>query len=71
MEEYAQAKKFLEEAIRLHPRHPILLSTMAELLMQLHENESALEYINKSLEIKKSKPNEIIKAKIEARLMEF
>lgn len=32
MEQYYQARGLLLEAIRLHPCHPVLLSTMAEVI---------------------------------------
>jgi hypothetical protein len=32
MQEYQKAKVFLEEAIRLHPNHPVLKSTMEDIL---------------------------------------
>ncbi|KAI8641660.1 hypothetical protein BD408DRAFT_444096 [Parasitella parasitica] len=68
MEEYTQAKTLLNEAVRLHPRHPIVLATMAEVLCELECYQEALEFINRSLNIRASTPNEKLKAKIQQRL---
>ncbi|KAI7904030.1 uncharacterized protein BX663DRAFT_506150 [Cokeromyces recurvatus] len=70
MEEYMQARTLLAEAVRLHPRHPVVLSTMAEVLYELEEYEEAKEYIDKSLSIKTSTANEKLKSKIETSLIE-
>lgn len=64
MEEYLQAKTLLDEAIRLHPRHPVLLATMADILYQLEEYDEAMEVIEKSLAIRSSTANEMLKQKI-------
>ncbi|CEP08203.1 hypothetical protein [Parasitella parasitica] len=68
MEEYTQAKTLLNEAVRLHPRHPIVLATMAEVLCELECYQDALNFINRSLNIRVSTPNEKLKAKIQQRL---
>jgi Tfp pilus assembly protein PilF len=67
MEEYAQAKTLLTEAVRLHPRHPVVLATMAEVLYELEEYDEAKEYINRSLSIRFSSANEKLKQKIELK----
>lgn len=68
MEEYTQARTLLNEAVRLHPRHPIVLATMAEVLCELELYREAMDFIDKSLDIKASTPNEKLKAKIAQRL---
>lgn len=68
MEEYVQAKTLLFEAIRLHPRHPVLLATMAEVLFELEEFSEAVKFIEKSLAIRVSTANEKLKEKIILKL---
>ncbi|KAG2237222.1 hypothetical protein INT48_006626 [Thamnidium elegans] len=68
MEEYVQAKTLLFEAIRLHPRHPVLLATMAEVLYELEEYSEAVKFIEKSLAIRVSTANEKLKEKIIMKL---
>ncbi|KAI9472202.1 MAG: hypothetical protein EXX96DRAFT_642715 [Benjaminiella poitrasii] len=70
MDEYVQARTLLLEAVRLHPRHPVVLSTMAEVLYKLGEYVEAKEFIDKSLSIKASTSNEELKAEIEEKLIE-
>lgn len=68
MEEYAQARTLLTEAVRLHPRHPILLATTAEVLFELEDYEEAAKYIEKSLRIRSTSVYEKLKSKILAKL---
>lgn len=68
MEEYAQAKTLLSEAVRLHPRHPVVLATMAEVLYELEQYKEAKEYIDRSLSIRANSANEKLKAKIEQKM---
>jgi Tfp pilus assembly protein PilF len=68
MEEYAQAKTLLTEAVRLHPRHPVVLATMAEVLYELERYKEAKEYIDRSLSIRISSANEKLKHKIELKM---
>ncbi|KAF1807300.1 hypothetical protein V8B55DRAFT_1464414 [Mucor lusitanicus] len=68
MEEYAQARTLLTEAVRLHPRHPIVLATMAEVLCDLELYQEAFNFIERSLSIKSSPSNLKLKEKITQRL---
>ncbi|GAN08642.1 hypothetical protein MAM1_0216d08157 [Mucor ambiguus] len=68
MEEYAQARTLLTEAVRLHPRHPIVLATMAEVLCDLELYKEAFTFIERSLSIKSSPSNLKLKEKIAQRL---
>lgn len=68
MEEYLQAKTLLLEAVRLHPRHPVVLATMAEVLFKLEEYSEALNFIENSLAIRASTVYEKFKEKIILKL---
>jgi Tfp pilus assembly protein PilF len=68
MEENKQAKTLLEEAVRLHPRHPVVLTALAEVLYELEEYEASKEYLEKSQLIKVNTVNEKLREKLEARL---
>jgi tetratricopeptide (TPR) repeat protein len=68
MEEYTQAKTLLTEAVRLHPRHPIVLATIAEVLYELEDYEEAAIYVDKSLRLVNTSANEKLKANILMKL---
>lgn len=68
MHEFAQAKQLMEEALRLHPRHPVLLGTMAEILFSLKDYDSAYRYIEKSLATRNNPSMEELKNKIKQKL---
>ncbi|KAI8886960.1 TPR-like protein [Backusella circina FSU 941] len=48
---YDMAKTLLYEAVRLHPHHPVILSTTAEVLTELQKYDEALQCISKSIKI--------------------
>lgn len=55
MEEYTQTRTLLNEAVRLHLRHPVVLAimaTMAEVLCELEYFSEAMPYIDRPLEIR-------------------
>lgn len=68
MEEFEQAKTLLIEAVRLHPRHPVVLATMAEVLYKLEEYEEAQRFIDVSLEIRADPTNEALREEIMLKL---
>lgn len=68
MQQYKQARTLLEEAVRLHPRHPVVLATMAEVLVELGEYQLAKDYIDKSLIIKANESNEKLREKIKLKI---
>lgn len=70
MEEYVQAENLLKEAIRLHPRHPVVLATMAEVLYNMEEYSEAKEYIEQSLNIRQFSDYEKLRIKILEKLGE-
>lgn len=55
---YQQAKTLLWEAFRLHPRHPVVLSTLAEVLYKLQEYDKAEIVVRKSIKIKTNNTEE-------------
>ncbi|KAI7894620.1 uncharacterized protein EV154DRAFT_438092 [Mucor mucedo] len=65
MEEFIQAKTLLYEAARLHPRHPVLLAKLAEVLYELEEYEEAEKYIDRSLAIRADPANQELKENID------
>lgn len=70
MEELGQAKRLLDEAVRLHPRHPVVLGRMAEVLYSLEEYEKAKEYIDKVLFINVTDERLKLKSQIESKLQQ-
>ncbi|KAG2227113.1 hypothetical protein INT45_003843 [Circinella minor] len=64
MEQFGQAKTLLNEAVRLHPCHPVVLVTMAEVLVELEEYDSAYTYICNALELRHTTAAEKIKERI-------
>lgn len=68
MEEFEQARTLLAEAVRLHPRHPVVLATMAEVLCKLENYEEAKRYIDISLKIRSSSSNEMLQDEIALKL---
>ncbi|KAI8334963.1 hypothetical protein BC941DRAFT_430791 [Chlamydoabsidia padenii] len=68
MHEFIQAKQLMEEALRLHPRHPVLLGTMAEILFSLKNYDLAYIYIEKSLATRNNISMEELKNKIKQKL---
>ena len=51
IENYNEAKKCFEHAIKLDPEEPIFLSSKAEILFELKENEKAIDVTNKALKL--------------------
>ncbi|CAO3595760.1 unnamed protein product [Absidia cylindrospora] len=68
MHEFPQARRLIEEAIRLHPRHPVLLGTMAEILLSMKEYELASKYVERSLAIRDNISIQELKKKIDRQL---
>ncbi|KAI8081581.1 uncharacterized protein BX664DRAFT_285703 [Halteromyces radiatus] len=68
MHEFVQARTLMEEAIRLHPRHPVLLGTMAEILFSLKEYRLAYDYVCQSLAMRENISMELLKRKIKQKL---
>jgi predicted Zn-dependent protease len=68
MHEFTQAKELMKEALRLHPRHPVLLGTMAEILFSLKAYDSAYMYIEESLATRNNISMEELKNKIKQKL---
>lgn len=66
---YQQAKTLLWEAFRLHPRHPVVLSTLAEVLYKLQEYDKAEIIVRKLIKIKinNTEEDEVLLEKIMER----
>ncbi|KAI8970465.1 hypothetical protein BDF20DRAFT_891462 [Mycotypha africana] len=65
MGDYTKAKAMLLEAIRLQPKHHIMLRTMAEILIEEHQYEEALNYIQESLNLRWNSATEELREKVE------
>ncbi|KAI8373218.1 uncharacterized protein BYT42DRAFT_647142 [Radiomyces spectabilis] len=64
MDEHMQARNLLAEAIRLNPRHPVALGTMAEVLFALSEYDQALRFAETALKMRSMPGIEKLKRKI-------
>ncbi|MBL7001958.1 MAG: tetratricopeptide repeat protein [Nitrosopumilus sp.] len=51
IENYNEAKKCFEHAIKLDPEEPIFLSSKAEILFELKENKKAIDVVDKALKL--------------------
>lgn len=68
MDEHIQARTLLYEAVRLHPRHPVLLAKLAEVLYELEEYHEAAEYVERSLAAQPSLINQELKDQIALKI---
>lgn len=64
MQQYDQARILFQEAYRLHPRHPVILFTMASVLYELREYDDAETFIRKSIALNKKEENMSLLEKI-------
>lgn len=64
---YQQAKTLLWEAFRIHPRHPVVLSTVAEVLYKLQEYDKAEIVVRESIKIKNTEEDKVLLDKIMER----
>jgi tetratricopeptide (TPR) repeat protein len=65
---YEMAETLLYEAVRLHPHHPVILCTMAEVLMELQKYDAAYQFITKSVKINPRKDSILLQEKIKLRI---
>ncbi|KAI7870159.1 hypothetical protein BDF14DRAFT_1775163 [Spinellus fusiger] len=68
LQDFEEAGALLEEAIRLHPRQPVILTLMAEVQNALGNHGIAMEYIDASLSINPLQKTKDLKKSIEQQL---
>ncbi|KAM3586084.1 anaphase-promoting complex subunit cdc27 [Umbelopsis sp. WA50703] len=65
---YPKAKAAVDEAVRLHPRHPFALCTLGDILAHLGKDQEALMYLDQSMKIFPTHQACKLRARIFARL---
>ncbi|KAI8065630.1 hypothetical protein BC940DRAFT_303882 [Gongronella butleri] len=65
MHEFPIAHSMMQEALRLHPHHPVLLCTMADISFKRGEHSLALDYANQSIQAQDNPSAHEIKKTIE------